>query len=59
MKNNGIPKNQCAVCGKFAKWEDLRLEKFTPDTEYSIETYEYWHKKECRTAHNKPKDKTD
>ena len=49
MKNKGRdPDFKCTWCGKFlsyAEMADKKLVKykFTPDTDCTIETHEYWH----------------
>lgn len=39
---------RCSVCGKFMAYRDLgkHCYKYTPDTHFSTEEHEYWHK-EC------------
>ena len=37
--------NICVYCGKFAKWEDLVLDEFIPDSEYTSESISYRHRR--------------
>ena len=46
-------KIRCSICGKFIKYSDIGTDKigydFTPDSEFTIESHEYYHKK-CERA---------
>ena len=41
---------KCVICGKFIAYKDIGTDKisdeFTPDTDFTTEAYEIWHK-EC------------
>ena len=44
MNKNPI---KCYICGKFIKYEDIGTDRvkitYTPDTERTIESTEFWH----------------
>jgi len=42
--------NRCNDCNKFAKWEDLRVDEFIPDTYFSAEYTSYICKKCLKNA---------
>lgn len=44
---------KCSICGKYISYRELEEgnieQKYTPDSEFTIEEFEYWHEK-CKSA---------